>query len=94
MTLLASNKRSDVRLTPQERRVAGLACRGLTNKEIARKIGISEGVVKLHLHRVYWKLGVEGRVGLKTKVTAKLSGQENAQQVSRWAEMKVAAAAE
>ena len=62
----AHNKRSEERpsLTPQERRVAGLASRGLSNKEIARKIGISDGVVKLHLHRVYWKLGVQGRGGL------------------------------
>ena len=66
----AHNKRSEERpsLTPQERRVAGLASRGLSNKEIARKIGISDGVVKLHLHRVYWKLGVQGRIGLIAKV--------------------------
>jgi DNA-binding CsgD family transcriptional regulator len=66
MSTMGHSKRSGERrsLTPQERRVAGLACRGLSNKEIARQIGISEGVVKLHLHRVYWKLGVQGRAGL------------------------------
>jgi len=76
MTLLASNKRSDVRLTPQERRIAGLAYRGLSNKEIARKS--NEGVVKLHLHRVYWKLGVQGRGGLSDAL-----GCEDAEQISR-----------
>jgi DNA-binding NarL/FixJ family response regulator len=36
-------------LGTQERRIAGLACRGLSNKRIARQIGIIEGVVKLHI---------------------------------------------
>ena len=58
--------------------IAGLACRGLSNKEIARQIGISEGVVKLHLHRVYWKLGVQGRGGLSDAL-----GCEDAEQISR-----------
>jgi two-component system nitrate/nitrite response regulator NarL len=65
-TNLANKQRSAERpsLTPRERTIAGLACRGLSNKEIGREIGISEGVVKLHLHRVYRKLGVQGRTGL------------------------------
>jgi DNA-binding CsgD family transcriptional regulator len=70
MTNLANKQRSTERpsLTPQERRIGGLAYRGLSNKEIAREIGISVGVVKLHLHRVYRKLGVQGRMGLIAKV--------------------------
>jgi DNA-binding NarL/FixJ family response regulator len=70
MTNLTNKQRSTERLplTPQERRIAGLASRGLSNKEIAREIGISGGVVKLHLHRVYRKLSVQGRIGLIAKV--------------------------
>jgi two-component system, NarL family, nitrate/nitrite response regulator NarL len=39
-----------------------LACFGLSNLQIAKRHKISVGVVKLHLHHAYEKLGVEGRV--------------------------------
>lgn len=51
-------------LTAREREVAALATQGLSNKEIARKLGISEGTVKLHLNSVFGKLGVNSRAGL------------------------------
>jgi len=41
-----------------------LAARGFANKTIARELDVSEGTVKLHLHRVYRKLGVKGRFAL------------------------------
>jgi two-component system nitrate/nitrite response regulator NarL len=37
---------------------------GKSNKEIAAALGISEGTVKVHLHHVYEKLGVKGRLEL------------------------------
>jgi len=37
---------------------------GLRNKEIAVKLSIGEGTVKTHLHTIYEKLGVHGRVEL------------------------------
>ena len=37
---------------------------GLRNKEIAMKLSIGEGTVKTHLHTIYEKLGVHGRVEL------------------------------
>jgi DNA-binding NarL/FixJ family response regulator len=51
-------------LTPREREVAKCAAAGARNKEIARQLGISEGTVKFHLFRAYYKLGVGNRVGL------------------------------
>ena len=45
-------------LTPRERELVWLATEGLSNKEIARRIGVTEGTVKIHLHNVYQKLGV------------------------------------
>jgi two-component system, NarL family, nitrate/nitrite response regulator NarL len=45
-----------------------LAARGLSNKEIARELGLSEGTIKLHLHRVYHKLGVRSRFALTVLV--------------------------
>lgn len=51
-------------LTPREREIVEMVARGLRNRAIAQRLGISEGTVKLHLHHVYEKLGVSGRVEL------------------------------
>ena len=48
-------------LTPRETRVLELLRSGLSNKQIARAIGISEQTVKYHLKNVYGKLGAVGR---------------------------------
>ena len=52
-------------LTRREREVARLVARGLSNKEVARELGLSSGTVKLHLHRIFQKLGVKGRSSLR-----------------------------
>jgi two-component system nitrate/nitrite response regulator NarL len=49
-------------LTRRELDMLELACFGLSNLQIAKRHKISVGVVKLHLHHAYEKLGVEGRV--------------------------------
>jgi len=41
---------------------------GLSNKQIARKVNISEGTVKLHLHKAYQKLDVANRTSLSSLV--------------------------
>jgi DNA-binding NarL/FixJ family response regulator len=43
-------------LSPREREVALLVTRGLSNKEIARELGLSHGTVKLHVHSIFLKL--------------------------------------
>ena len=48
-------------LTDSERRVAALACDGLSNKAIAKRLGLSVGTVKAHLSSVFKKVGVRGR---------------------------------
>lgn len=53
-----------LRLTPRQREVSRLVAQGLSNKAIAARLSITEGTVKLHIHRVYEKLGVDGRVAL------------------------------
>lgn len=51
-------------LTQRERAVAGLVAQGKRNREIGDDLGISEGTVKIHLHRIYEKLGVGNRTEL------------------------------
>jgi DNA-binding NarL/FixJ family response regulator len=51
-------------LTPREMEVVRLMASGLRNKEIANKLSISEGTVKVHLHKGYEKLHVQSRLEL------------------------------
>jgi DNA-binding NarL/FixJ family response regulator len=51
-------------LTPREIEIVRLAAQGLRNQAIADQLHISEGTVKVHLHNIYEKLGVDGRVAL------------------------------
>lgn len=55
-------------LTTRELEVLQLLSMGLSNREIAAKLVLSEGTVKIHLNRVYSKLGVKGRVEAIQKV--------------------------
>jgi DNA-binding NarL/FixJ family response regulator len=48
-------------LTPREREIAEVACTGVTNKQIAEKLSISEATVRHHLGVIFSKLGVSTR---------------------------------
>ncbi|MDT9724883.1 DNA-binding response regulator [Xylanibacillus composti] len=48
-------------LTPKEREVLELMTTGLSNKEIAGRLIISEKTVKTHITRIFGKLGVQDR---------------------------------
>ena len=48
-------------LTPREGEVLGLLTGGNTNREIAKKLHVTEGTVKAHLSSLYRKLGVSNR---------------------------------
>ena len=52
---------ADNELTRRERGVLQLVAEGLSNREIARKLFISEVTVKVHLRHIYKKLGVRNR---------------------------------
>jgi DNA-binding NarL/FixJ family response regulator len=54
----------DWALTEREQQVMKFAALGLPDKVIARQLGLAEGTVRLHLHRVYQKLGVTNRTSL------------------------------
>jgi DNA-binding CsgD family transcriptional regulator len=51
-------------LSEQERRIAGLVGRALTNRQIANRIGRSPYTVNYHLRRIFRKLGIVSRVEL------------------------------
>jgi DNA-binding NarL/FixJ family response regulator len=51
-------------LTPREIEIVRLVASGRRNKQIAGVLSIGEGTVKLHLHNIYEKLHVDGRVAL------------------------------
>jgi DNA-binding NarL/FixJ family response regulator len=51
-------------LSPRERAVALLIVGGLSNKEVARELGLRLGTVKIHVHNIFRKLGVRSRNSL------------------------------
>jgi two-component system nitrate/nitrite response regulator NarL len=51
-------------LTQRETEIVRMVASGLTNKEIASRLKITEGTVKVHVHSVYQKLRVGTRVAL------------------------------
>jgi DNA-binding NarL/FixJ family response regulator len=51
-------------LTPREIELVRMVAQGLRNRVIAERLAISEGTVKIHLHNVYEKLGIDGRLEL------------------------------
>jgi DNA-binding CsgD family transcriptional regulator len=51
-------------LTPHELRVAELVSTGLTNREVAAVLYLSEKTIEAHLGRVFRKLDVRSRTGL------------------------------
>ncbi|MDX6367306.1 MAG: hypothetical protein QOK30_2382, partial [Nocardioidaceae bacterium] len=50
-----------VDLTPRELEVLGLVRQGLANKQIARRLGITERTVKAHLTSTFQRIGVSDR---------------------------------
>jgi RNA polymerase sigma factor (sigma-70 family) len=51
-------------LTERQCEIALLAAEGLSNKEIARRLGLSENTVKYQLHRIYHQIGIRKRTAL------------------------------
>jgi DNA-binding NarL/FixJ family response regulator len=65
--LLAREKRTSAAarlLSSREREIVRLVMSGLRNRAIAERLSISEGTVKVHMHNIYEKLDVTGRIEL------------------------------
>jgi DNA-binding NarL/FixJ family response regulator len=57
------------RLTVREREVSRLIASGLSNKEIGRALGCTEGTIKVHLVHIFVKLGLRNRTQLAVLTT-------------------------
>ena len=56
-------------LTPTERRVVELVAEGLTNPQIAQRMFVARGTVKVHVSHIFAKLGVSNRAELAALAT-------------------------
>jgi DNA-binding NarL/FixJ family response regulator len=59
-----------------------LAARGLPYKEVARDLGLSEGTVKLQMHKVMRKLGVKTRSKAMTMILREAAARKKEPDVS------------
>jgi len=48
-------------LTDRERQIMRLVSEGLSNKEIGRRLNITDGTIKVHLHNIFQKLAISNR---------------------------------
>jgi DNA-binding NarL/FixJ family response regulator len=64
-------------LTMREMEVLALMRADKTNKEIASALDISEGTVKIHVHHILSKLGVDSRTRATAKVATRPSKPRN-----------------
>lgn len=63
--LARAGKRSAHRaLAPRERQLVDFVRQGMRNREIAERLGVTEGTVKAYLHAIFEKLGVSSRTEL------------------------------
>lgn len=56
-----AQKREELGITPRELEVLELIAQGMSNREIAQKLFVSENTVKTHSSRVFDKLGAKRR---------------------------------
>ena len=59
-----NGRKAALPLTPREREVVSAVVQGLSNREIATRLSVSEDTVKHHLTNIYDKLGLSSRVEL------------------------------
>lgn len=51
-------------LTPRERQIAELVCKGLRNGNIAKYLRIKPGTVKTHTRNIYRKIHVKSKIAM------------------------------
>jgi len=76
--------RVDNALNQRESEVMLLAAEGLSNKDIARVLNVSEGTVKVHLYAIYQKVAVPNRTALANLVRE----YRDDQSLGNWSELR------
>jgi DNA-binding CsgD family transcriptional regulator len=61
-------KSSRERFTTREREIIALVAEGLSDKEIGRRLALSGGTVRGHLHKIYQRTGAANRTALAAMV--------------------------
>jgi len=61
-------------LSDREKQVLRLAAQGLANKQIARRLGISESTVKVHIGSIFRRIGVRDRTSAALWARENLAG--------------------
>lgn len=60
----APAQKSERLLTSRQKQIVTMLKLGASNRDIARALGVVEGTVKVHLHRIFQRLGVANRTQL------------------------------
>lgn len=60
-------------MTPRQQDVVDELCKGKSNKEIARALGIAEATVKLHMTEIFKEFGVRNRAQALAKINPQLT---------------------
>jgi DNA-binding CsgD family transcriptional regulator len=61
LTLLTEDAPKSPKVTPRELEVLGLVAEGLSTREIARRLWVTEETVKTHVRRLHDRLGARTR---------------------------------
>ena len=61
-------------LSPRERQLITLVRKGLRNREIADQLGVTEGTIKVYMHAIFEKVGVNSRTELAIRADEFLAG--------------------
>jgi DNA-binding NarL/FixJ family response regulator len=68
----SAEKPSSAELTPRESEIAGLVAQGLSNRDIASRLVVSQRTAETHVEHVLMKLGFTSR----TQIAAWVADQE------------------
>ena len=63
-------------LTDRERQIMRLVSEGLSNKEIGRRLNITDGTIKVHLHHIFQKLEISNRTVLAALAISRSESRE------------------
>jgi DNA-binding NarL/FixJ family response regulator len=61
-------------LTHRELEIASLVAEGVSNREIAGRLDVTEGTIKVHLHNIFTKAGLSSRTALAAFMLKKPNG--------------------